>query len=321
MQTLFPEIKPNESFYLSADSQHELYVEECGNPDGLPVIFLHGGPGAGFEPGNRRFFNPEIYRIILFDQRGAGRSRPHASLVNNTTADLVADIELIRCHLNIDSWVVFGGSWGSTLALVYAQNHPARVLAMILRGIFLCRPHEIKWFYQEGANRLFPDYWQDFLAQIPDDEHGDMVGAYYRRLTGEDEIARMSAAKAWSLWEGRCSTLLSNKEKTRHFSSPHVALSLARIEAHYFINSSFLSVNQILRDAYRLADIAGIIVHGRYDVICPIENAFQLKKAWPRSQLRVIPDSGHSAGEPGITDALIKATAEIAGLLTQDEQQ
>jgi proline iminopeptidase len=317
VQTLFPEIKPNESFYLSVDPLHELYVEECGNPEGLPVIFLHGGPGAGFEPANRRFFNPEIYRIILFDQRGAGRSHPHASLVDNTTADLVADMELIRIHLNIDNWVVFGGSWGSTLALVYAQSHPARVLAMILRGIFLCRPQEIQWFYQEGASRLFPDYWQDFLAQIPVDERGDLVGAYFRRLTGEDEIARMAAAKAWSLWEGRCSTLLNDKEKYQRFSSPHVALSLARIEAHYFINNSFLSLNQILRDAYRLADIPGIIVHGRYDVVCPIENAFQLQKAWPRSQLRVIPDCGHSAAESGITDALVKSTAEIAGLLTR----
>ena len=319
MQTLFPEIKPNESFYLSVDSRHELYVEECGNPEGLPVIFLHGGPGAGFEPCCRRFFNPEIYRIILFDQRGAGRSRPHASLVNNTTADLVADMELIRNRLQIDSWVVFGGSWGSTLALVYAQSHPARVLAMILRGIFLCRPHEIQWFYQEGASRLFPDYWQDFLAQIPDSERGDLVDAYFRRLTGEDEIARMSAAKAWSLWEGRCSTLLSDKEKYRHFSNPHVALSLARIEAHYFINNSFLSFNQILRDAYRLADIPGIIVHGRYDVVCPVENAFQLQKAWARSQLRIIPDCGHSAWESGITGALVKSTVEIAAMLTREK--
>lgn len=319
MQTLFPDIKPNESFYLSVGPLHELYVEECGNPEGLPVIFLHGGPGAGFEPANRRFFNPEIYRIILFDQRGAGRSRPHASLVDNTTTDLVADMELIRNHLGIDSWVVFGGSWGSTLALVYAQSHPASVLAMILRGVFLCRPHEIQWFYQEGANRLFPDYWQDFLAQIPVDERGDLVGAYFRRLTGEDEIARMSAAKAWSLWEGRCSTLMNDKEKYRRFSNPHVALSLARIEAHYFINNSFLSLNQILRDAYRLADIPGIIVHGRYDVVCPIENAFQLQKAWPRSQLRVIPDCGHSAAESGITDALVKSTVEIAALLTREK--
>jgi len=321
VQTLYPEIRPNESFYLSVDSQHELFVEECGNPEGLPVVFLHGGPGAGFEPNNHRFFDPEIYRIILFDQRGAGRSRPHASLSNNTTADLIADMELVRERFDIDSWVVFGGSWGSTLALVYAQSHPEQVLAMILRGIFLCRPHEIRWFYQEGANRLFPEYWQDFLAQIPESEHNDLVAAYYRRLTGDDEIARMSAAKAWSLWEGRCSTLLSDKEKCQRFVNPHVALSLACIEAHYFSNNSFLGHNQILRDSYRLADIPGIIVHGRYDVVCPIENAFQLQKAWPRSQLRIIPDSGHAAGEPGITDALVKSTVEIANMLTREQLQ
>ncbi len=318
MRTLFPEIKPNESFFLSADSEHELYIEECGNPEGIPVVFVHGGPGAGCEPGNRRFFNPEIYRIVLFDQRGAGHSRPHAGLRNNTTRDLIEDMERIRERLGIDRWVLFGGSWGSTLALSYAECYPVRVLAMILRGIFLCRPHEIRWFYQEGASRIFPEYWQDYLAQIPDDERDDLVRAYHRRLTGDDEIARMSAAKAWSIWEGRCSTLLTEKTTLHRFSDPHFALSLARIEAHYFVNNSFLAYNQILRDAHRLADIPGIVIHGRYDMVCPIENAFQLHRAWPKSQLRIIPDCGHAAGEPGITNALIKSTIEIARLLTRD---
>lgn len=318
MRTLFPEIKPNDSFFMSVDSGHEIYVEECGNPEGIPVVFIHGGPGAGCEPANRRFFDPEIYRIFLFDQRGAGRSRPHGSLENNTTRSLISDMEKIRLHFGVEKWVLFGGSWGSTLALAYAQAHPVRVMAMVLRGIFLCRPHEIRWFYQEGASRIFPDYWQDYIAQIPPEERSDLVLAYHQRLTGDDELARMAAAKSWSIWEGRCSTLLPDGSVLDRFSDPHFALSLARIEAHYFINNIFLSHNQILRDTYRLAEIPGIIVHGRYDVVCPIENAFELNRAWPISQLRIIPDCGHAAGEPGITNALIKSTMEIASLLSQD---
>lgn len=319
MLGLFPEIKPNQSFYLATQPPHELYVEECGNPTGLPVIFLHGGPGAGCETNHRRFFDPEIYRVILFDQRGAGRSRPHACLDNNTTPDLVSDMELIRQHFDIESWVVFGGSWGSTLALVYAQSHPQRTLALILRGVFLCRLHEIRWFYQEGASRIFPDHWQDFIATIPPQERDDLVAAYYDRLTGDDEIARMAAAKAWSIWEGRCATLLGDKTTQDFFANPRVALSLARIEAHYFINNSFLGPNQILRDAYRLSNIPGVIVHGRYDVVCPVENAYQLSTAWPKSRLRIIPDAGHAAGEPSTTDALVKSAAEIAMALTRDQ--
>lgn len=319
MRDLFPEIKPNQSFYVTVDSVHELYVEECGNSKGLPVVFLHGGPGAGCEPNHRRFFDPEIFRVILFDQRGAGRSRPHACLQDNTTPHLISDIEMIREHLNIDSWVAFGGSWGSTLALAYAQSHPKRVLALILRGIFLCRPHEIRWFYQEGASRIFPDYWQDFIAPIAAEERNDLLRAYHLRLTGEDEIARMAAAKAWSLWEGRCSNLLANKHTQQFFANPHVALSLACIESHYFMNNIFLSHNQILRDAYRLTNTPGIIVHGRYDIVCPVENAFDLHRAWPQSQLRILPDAGHSAAEPSITDALLKANADIASLLTHGQ--
>lgn len=315
MRALFPEIKPNKSFHIAVDPPHELYVEECGNPDGLPVLFLHGGPGAGCEPYHRRFFDPEIYRIVLFDQRGAGKSRPHASLEANTTPHLVADIERIREHLGIDRWVLFGGSWGSTLALVYAEAHPSRVLALILRGIFLCRRHEIDWFYQQGASRIFPDYWEDFVAPIPEPERDRLLHAYYQRLTGDDELARMAAAKAWSLWEGRCVTLHPSGTVREFFGTPHVALSLARIESHYFINDSFLSPNQILRDAYRLADIPGIIVHGRYDIVCPLENACQLQRAWPKAQLVVVPDSGHAASEPGIMDALLKGTYTVSQML------
>ncbi len=315
MRSLFPEIKPNKSFHLVVDSPHELYVEECGNPEGLPVLFLHGGPGAGCEPYHRRFFDPEIYRIVLFDQRGAGRSRPHASLEANTTPHLVADIEQIREHLGIERWVLFGGSWGSTLALVYAEAHPSRVLALILRGIFLCRRHEIDWFYQQGASRIFPDYWEDFIAPIPESERDRLLHAYYQRLIGDDELARMAAAKAWSLWEGRCVTLHPSGTVRDFFGTPHVALSLARIESHYFINDSFLSPNQILRDAYRLAEIPGIIVHGRYDIVCPLENAYQLQRAWPKAQLIVVPDAGHAASEPGIADALLKGTDTVSQML------
>lgn len=308
----YPAIKPYVTHSLTVDALHTLYVEECGNPDGLPVVFLHGGPGAGCEPWHRRFFDPEVYRVVLFDQRGCGRSTPHAELRDNTTPHLVADIERIRAHLGIERWAVFGGSWGSTLALVYAETHPERVLGLILRGIFLCRPAEIRWFYQEGASWLFPDYWEEYLRPIPAEERDDLVVAYHRRLTGEDEIARIAAAKAWSRWEGKTSNLLPRKEVVDHFSEPYTALSLARIECHYFMNDSFLEPDQILRDAHRLADIPGVIVHGRYDAVCPLRNAWELHQAWPRAELRVIPDAGHSALEPGTVDALVRATVDLS---------
>ncbi len=317
MYKLYPEIKPYATHRLPVASPHQIYIEECGNPDGLPVVFVHGGPGAGCEAYHRRFFDPNVYRIVLFDQRGCGRSTPHAELAGNTTQALVADMETIRQHLNIDRWVVFGGSWGSTLGLVYAQSHPERVQGLILRGIFLCRPHEIEWFYQQGASRIFPDYWEDYLRPIPEAERGDMVRAYYKRLTGDDEVARMAAAKAWSVWEGRAATLRPSKSVIDHFANPSTALSLARIECHYFMNDSFLEPDQILRDARRLAGIPGIIVHGRYDIVCPVENAWSLRRAWPQAQLNIIPDAGHSASEPGITDALVKATMMMANNLQQ----
>ena len=312
MLTFYPQIKPYVKHTLEVDRPHMLYVEECGNPHGVPVVFLHGGPGAGCEPYHRRFFDPEVYRIVLFDQRGCGRSSPHAELEGNTTQALVADMETIRNHLGIDKWVVFGGSWGSTLALVYAEAHPDRVLGLILRGIFLCRRDEIDWFYQRGANRIFPDYWEDYLSVIPDEERHDMVQAYYKRLTSKDELARMAAAKAWSRWEGRAATLRGRKEVIDHYTYPYNALSLARIECHYFVNNSFLAPNQILDEVGKLDGIPGEIVHGRYDMICPVENAWALHRAWPGSELHIISDAGHSATEKGIVDALVRATNRIA---------
>jgi len=311
MLRLFPDIEPFVSHSIDVESPHVLHVEECGNPNGLPVLFVHGGPGAGCESYHRRFFDPEIYRIILFDQRGCGRSIPHAELTGNTTQALVGDIETIREHLGIDRWLLFGGSWGSTLSLVYAETWPERVLALVLRGIFLCRPHEISWFYQYGASRLLPDYWQDYIAPIPEDERDDLVGAYARRLTGDDEIERMAAAKAWSVWEGRAATLRPTPAVIDHFANPFTALSLARIENHYFVNDSFLDDNQILNNAGRLQGIRGVIVHGRYDMVCPLENAWELHRAWPAAELHIIDDAGHSAAEPGITDALIRATSRL----------
>ena len=312
MQGFYPEIQPYVRHTLRVDNTHQLYVEESGNPQGIPVVFLHGGPGAGSEPFQRRFFDPQRYRIVLFDQRGCGQSTPHAELADNNTENLVADIERIRKHLGIERWLVFGGSWGSTLGLVYAEAHPECVMGLVLRGIFLCRPRDINWFYQDGASFLFPDYWADYLAPISPAERDSMVDAYYERLTGEDEVTRMAAAKAWSLWEGRTATLLPRQSVIEHFVNPFTALSLARIECHYFINNSFLEPNQILARADRLKGIPGVIIHGRYDVVCPVEQAFALHQAWPEAQLEVIADAGHSATEPGIVDALVRATDAFA---------
>ena len=314
MRDLYPEIQPYNTLQLAVDDVHTLHVEEVGNPDGVPALFLHGGPGAGCEPYHRRFFDPDRYRVVLFDQRGAGRSAPHADLTNNTTWDLVADIEKIRETLGIERWVVFGGSWGSTLALAYAQTHPQRVRALILRGIFLCRPHEISWFYQEGASRLFPDYWEDFVAPVDPAERHDMLSAYHRLLTGTDELRRLAAARAWSVWEGRTATLLPDERVAAHFAQAHVALSMARIECHYFMHDAFLRPNQLIGDAGRLNGIPGVIVHGRYDAICPLENAWELHHAWPGSELSIIADAGHSAAESGTRSRLVEATDLFAGV-------
>ena len=316
MGQLYPDIKPYVTHHLDVEAPHRLYIEECGNPHGIPVVFLHGGPGSGCEAYHRRFFDPDRYRIVLFDQRGCGRSTPHAELEANNTQALVADIEAIREKLNIDKWVVFGGSWGSTLGLVYAETHPERVAGLVMRGIFLCRPHEIRWFYQEGASRVFPDYWQEYLKPIPMERHDDLLHAYYEHLTCDDELKRMSAAKAWSLWEGRSATLKLSKTVTDHFGDPFTALSLARIECHYFVNNSFLEENQILNNAAVLGDIPGYIIHGRYDMVCPVENAWQLHQVWPRAELKIIADAGHSATEPGILSALVDATDALAAKLS-----
>jgi proline iminopeptidase len=312
MKDLYPEILPYRAEHLAVDDRHSLYIEQVGHADGLPALFLHGGPGAGCEPYHRRFFDPARYRVVLFDQRGAGRSTPHADLQDNTTWDLVADIERVREHLGIDRWLVFGGSWGSTLALAYAEKYPERVRALVLRGIFLCRPHEIAWFYQQGTSRLFPDYWEDFVAPVSPDERGDMLAAYHRLLTGDDELRRLAAARAWSVWEGRTATLLPDERVAGHFAQAHVALSMARIECHYFVNDAFMRPNQLLEDAGRLAGIPGVIVHGRYDVICPVENAWELHRAWPESELVIVPDAGHSAAETTTRARLVEATDRFA---------
>lgn len=312
MRTLYPEIGINHEYYLEVDDRHTLYVEECGNPGGIPVLFVHGGPGGGCSPAHRRFFNPEHYRIILFDQRGCGRSTPHAALEDNNTQALVADMERIRQFLDIDQWLLFGGSWGSTLSLVYAETYPERVSGLILRGIFLCREQDLNWFYQRGASALFPDYWQDYLEPIPAAERSDLLKAYYHRLTSSNELAQMQAAKAWSVWEGRCSTLDPNPDVVEHFADPHFALAMARIEAHYFIHRAFLEPDQILSDAHKLADIPITLVHGRYDVVCPLEQAFALQQAVPHARLHIVRDAGHSAFEEGIIDNLVRATDQFA---------
>ena len=316
MRDLYPEIIPFRSERLPVQPPHELYLEQCGSPNGIPAVFLHGGPGSGCESYHRRFFDPRRYRIILFDQRGCGHSTPHAELEHNTTQALIQDMEQIRDHLGIERWLVFGGSWGSTLALAYAQAYPERVSALILRGVFLCREREIRWFYQDGAGRVFPDHWQDYLAPIPPAERDDLLAAYHRRLTGDDELARLAAAKAWSLWEGRCASLLPNEAIVNHFDQARTALSLARIESHYFVNHAFLEPDQLLREAQRLAHVPGVIVHGRYDLICPLENAWELHRAWSASDLIVVPDAGHAASEPGIRSALVEATDRFAEQLS-----
>jgi len=309
---LFPAIKPFRTHHLKVDDLHQVYVEECGTHGKIPVLFLHGGPGGGCNPLHRQYFDPERYHIILFDQRSCGQSTPHASLKDNTTWDLVADIESIREQLNIDEWVVFGGSWGSTLALAYAQKYPEKILQLVLRGIFLCRQQDIDWFYQQGASRLFPEAWSHYLKPIPSDEQHQMIKAYYKRLTSNDELVRMAAAKAWSVWEGSTATFKTNLALQECFADPYFALSFARIECHYFINLCFFRENQLLEDAHKISDIKGYIVHGRYDAICPVDQATSLKHAWPKAELSIIEDAGHALTEPGISQRLLKIMQQIA---------
>ncbi|UYL08681.1 prolyl aminopeptidase [Bdellovibrio sp. SKB1291214] len=309
LREFYPSIEPYNKGFLKVSEIHNLYYEEVGNPAGKPIVFLHGGPGGGIAPDHRRFFDPKTYRIILFDQRGSGQSTPCAELRENTTWDLVADTEKIREHLKIDKWVVFGGSWGSTLALTYAIKHPERVKALVLRGIFLCRPSEIKWFYQEGASQIFPDVWDEYLKVIPQNERHDMVTAYYKRLTHEDRNIRLEAAKAWSKWEAATSRLYIDANAIEEFDDPDSALSFARIECHYFTNNAFFdSNNWILENVNKIKHIPAWIVQGRYDVVCPATSAWELHKAWPEAKFKIIPDSGHAAAEPGTRSALIEAT-------------
>jgi len=303
---------------LDVGDGHQLYLEESGNPDGIPVLFVHGGPGAGCGRQDRCFFDPERYRIILFDQRGSGRSTPHACLDDNHSSALVADMEAIRLHLGVERWLLFGGSWGSTLSLLYAQAYPQRVLGMVLRGVFLCRKQDIHWFYQQGASLIFPDYWEDYLHPIPEDERHEMVSAFYRRLIGNNELAKMACAKAWSVWEGRCATLRPNPDVVESFADPHMAIALARIEAHYFYNNAFMAENQLLQQVDKLEGIPGIIVHGRYDMVCPLDNALSLHHLWHDSELHIVRDAGHASREPGIVDALIRATRAMARRFADD---
>jgi proline iminopeptidase len=312
---LYPAIRPHRTGRLRVSPVHELYFEESGNPEGKPVVFLHGGPGGGTSPAMRRFFDPKRYRIVLFDQRGCGRSRPHASLVDNTTWHLVGDIEALRVHLGIERWQVFGGSWGSTLALAYAQKHPRRVTELVLRGIFLLRRSELEWFYQDpqGAASLFPDLWEKYVEPIPPRERRDMMRAYYRRLTSRSRKQRTAAAYAWSVWEGATSFLKASADYVAKFGDPDYAAAFARIECHYFVNRGFLERDdQLLREVRRIRHIPAVIVQGRYDVVCPMRSAWALHRAWPEAELHVVPDAGHSAFEKGIAAELVAATDRYA---------
>lgn len=318
MLILFPEIKPHKRHQLKVSDIHELYLDEAGNPDGIPLLFVHGGPGAACDASSRRFYDPAVFRIITFDQRGCGRSTPHGELQDNETSLLIEDMEVIREYLHIDRWMLFGGSWGSTLSLLYAQAHPDRVMAMVLRGIFLCRQGDLDWLYKkEGASRVFPDHWEDFVQIIPEAERGDLPSAYYRRLTGSDELARMSSAKVWATWEAHCAKLRPNVDALAKRSKPHNAMALARIETHYFVNNGFIEENQILNNIDSIGHIPVTIVHGRYDMICPLDNALTLHNHLPESELHIVRDAGHSATEPGTVDALIHAVMDMAKRLEE----
>ncbi|MEB3289544.1 MAG: prolyl aminopeptidase [Leptolyngbya sp.] len=313
MRSLYPPIEPYHSFRLQVSPLHNLYIEEVGHPQGKPVVFLHGGPGGGTTPSQRQFFDPQRWRIILFDQRGCGQSTPHAELEDNTTWALIQDIETIRTTLGIDQWTVFGGSWGSTLALAYAQTHPDRCNGLILRGIFTLRQKEIRWFYQEGASYLYPDAWEQYLAPIPVSEREDLLSAYYRRLTSEDTNTRLEAARAWAVWEANTSKLIPDANLVQSFGMDAFALAFARIECHYFVNHGFFEVDDhLLQRVDRIRHIPGVIVQGRYDVVCPATTAWDLHRAWPEAEFILVQEAGHSALEPGIVDALVTATDAFA---------
>lgn len=312
MRELYPPIEPYKNECLKVSQIHTIHYEECGNPRGKPVLFVHGGPGGGIETVYRQYFNPEKYRVILVDQRGSGKSTPHAELRENTTQHLIADMEQVREYAGVEQWLVFGGSWGSTLGLAYAQAHPDRVSGLILRGIFLCRDEEIRWFYQDGADRIFPDYWEQFLAPIPPGKRYDLLQAYYQRLTSDDPAVRQEAARAWSVWEGSTSKLLFDEKAVSRFGQDEFSLAFARIECHYFVHNAFLEENQLLRDIEKIRHIPAVIVQGRYDIVCPLTSAWDLHRAWPEAAFHVIPDAGHSITEPGIVDRLVEATDRFA---------
>lgn len=311
-RTLYPPIEPLDQGYLNVGDGHSIYWEVCGNPDGLPAVFLHGGPGAGCSPDHRRLFDPARYRMLLFDQRGCGRSTPHASLEANTTWHLIADIERLRRMLGVERWLVLGGSWGSCLALAYAQTHPERCRGLILRGIFTLRRAELLWFYQEGASWIFPDLWEAYLAPIPEDERGDLMAAYHKRLTHPDRAVQVEAARAWSLWEGRTLTLLPDPQMAVRHGEDRFAVAFARIENHYFVNGGFFEEGQLIRDASRLKDIPGVIIQGRYDICTPMQTAWDLHRAWPEAAFVVVPDAGHAWTEPGILHEIVSATDRFA---------
>jgi len=312
---LFPNIEPFNTFSLPVSDLHTIYVEESGNKNGKPVIFLHGGPGGGVDPKYRRYFDPEKWRIIMFDQRGCGKSTPFAELEENTTWDLVSDIEKIRNHLSIDKWVVFGGSWGSTLSLAYSQTHPDSCKGLILRGIFLVRKKELDWFYQEGASNIFPDRWESFLEPIPVEKRDNLMQAYYEVLTGEDHSKKIEAAKAWSTWEGSTVKLLEDENFISDFSDDKFAEAFARIECHYFMNNCwFDSDNHLIENMHKIKHIPGVIIHGRYDIVCPVIQAWDLHKAWPEADLHIIPDAGHSIFEDGIKNKILEYTDRFSNL-------
>lgn len=312
MFPLYPDIKPFARHQLKVDETHELYIDESGAREGIPVLFVHAGPGSGCEFDSRCFFNPEKYRIILFDQRGSGRSTPHGELSNNTTAHLIEDMEKIRKYLKVDRWMLFGGGWGSTLSLAYAETFPEKVLGLVLRGVFLGRKEDIDWFYQEGASQIFPDHWEDYRDHIPVGKRNNFVLAYKELMSGSDELARVGAAKAYSRWEAQCATLHPNQRLMHHFSNVHRSLARCLVGTHYFSNECFLESNQILKNSDRLADIPGVLVHGRFDVVSRLGNAYELYKNWPGSQLFIVREAGHSATEPTIIDALIRATKDMS---------
>ncbi|PKU84226.1 proline iminopeptidase isoform X2 [Dendrobium catenatum] len=316
IRSLYSQIEPYSSGFLKVSDVHTLYWEQSGNPSGHPVVFLHGGPGGGTSASNRQFFDPEFYRIILFDQRGAGKSTPHACLEENTTWDLVNDIELLREHLQISEWQVFGGSWGSTLALAYSQKHPDKVTGLILRGIFLLRKKELDWFYEGGAATIFPDAWEPFRDFIPESERGCFIDAYHKRLTSDDTHTKVMAAKIWSTWELTTAHLIPNEEAINKGTDDHFALAFARIESHYFFNKGFFpSDSHLLDNIDKIRHIKTIIVQGRYDVCCPMVSAWDLHKAWPEAELKIVPDAGHSANEDGIAAELVAANEKFKNIL------